>query len=81
MKDEIAWLDEPYGCDKQQKSVLLTSRLKYLTNYHMEHCVEYKNIMDTFDYQEEQVNSYEDLPFLPVRIFKERSLKAFQMMQ
>ena len=50
MKDEIAWLDEPYGCDKQQKRALLTSRLKYLTNYHMEHCVEYKNIMDTFDY-------------------------------
>lgn len=76
MKDEIAWLDEPYGCDKQQKRALLTSRLKYLTNYHMEHCVEYKNIMDTFDYQEEQVNSYEDLPFLPVRIFKERSIKS-----
>lgn len=32
MKDEIAWLDEPYGCDKQQKRALLTSRLKYLTN-------------------------------------------------
>ena len=46
MRDEIALISEPYGYDKRQKQELLTSRLKYLTNFHMEHCVEYKKIMD-----------------------------------
>lgn len=32
--------------------------------------------MDAINYQEDEVNSYEDLPFLPVRIFKERVLKS-----
>lgn len=76
MRDEIALISEPYGYDKRQKQELLTSRLKYLTNFHMEHCVEYKKIMDAINYQEDEVNSYEDLPFLPVRIFKERVLKS-----
>ena len=76
MNDELIWVDQPYKCDRIKKKDLLTKRLKYLTKYHGDNCAQYKQILDTINYNETKVDTYEQIPFLPVRIFKERDLKS-----
>lgn len=66
----------PYEVDKAEKDKLLTDELLALTEYHREHCVEYADMLRTIGYSAEQVKHYEDLPFLPVRLFKEMALKS-----
>lgn len=66
----------PYSLDKAEKEKLLTDRLVELTEYHKQNCPEYADILDTLSYGERETGSYKDLPFLPVRLFKELSLKS-----
>lgn len=73
--EEIARLS-PYSLDKAEKKRLLTARLTELTEYHKKNCPEYSKILDSISYDEKEVSSYVDLPFLPVRLFKERALKS-----
>lgn len=68
---------KPYELDKEAKRRLLTKRLVELTGHHMEQCEPYKNMMNSIGMTPErleQVVSYEELPFLPVRLFKELEL-------
>ena len=73
--DEIINIS-PYSLDQEEKGTLLTERLVELTKYHYEHCPEYKNMLDATGFDAESVKSYKDLPFLPVRLFKELDLKS-----
>lgn len=66
----------PYSLDKEKKGALLTERLAELTIYHRKHCPEYGRILDSIDFHEGKCRSYKDLPFLPVRLFKEMELKS-----
>ena len=66
----------PYSLDKDEKEKLLTDRLVELTRHHKIKCPEYARILDSINYDEEQVKSYKDLPFLPVRLFKQLELKS-----
>lgn len=66
----------PYSLDKENKEKLLTRRLADLTEYHRENCPEYGRILESISYNREKVASYKDLPFLPVRLFKEVDLKS-----
>ncbi len=66
----------PYSMKKEEKETLLTKELAELTELHRENCCEYKNMTDCTGYQRENIHSYYDLPFLPVRLFKERNLKS-----
>lgn len=68
---------EPYGLKHEQKEKLLTARLAGLTRHHMSGCRPYKNMMDSIGVTAgrlREVASYEELPFLPVRLFKELEL-------
>ena len=76
MNFETTLTSGPYQFERNEKKQILTDRLKYLTKYHMAHCPEYKCMMNAMDYDEHKVDSYEDLPFLPVRVFKELALKS-----
>jgi len=67
---------EPYSWDKKTKEENLTRRLIELTNVHRENCAGYGNILNCTGYDEKKVDTYKDLPFLPVRLFKELSLKS-----
>lgn len=70
---------EPYSLDHGQKQKLLTKRLADLTAHHMAHCGLYKNMMDSVGMTQERLReavSYEELPFLPVRLFKELELAS-----
>lgn len=76
MKYEEILAYSPYEVNKVAKDKLLTDELLALTEYHREHCAEYANMLRTIDYSAEQVKHYENLPFLPVRLFKEMALKS-----
>ena len=73
--DDILAID-PYSLAKEEKRKLLTDRLLELTSLHNDKCIEYSKILKAIDYDEKRVSSYENLPFLPVRLFKELSLKS-----
>lgn len=66
----------PYSLNKEEKTKLLTERLLELTEKHREKCEEYARILDVIGYDTQKIDSYKDLPFLPVRLFKELSLKS-----
>lgn len=66
----------PYSMNKEKKKEMLTRRLIELTEHHRENCPEYARILDSISYDKKNVSNYYDLPFLPVRLFKELSLKS-----
>lgn len=70
----------PYGAAHVEKEQELTEVLKGLTIQHFLSCPEYKAILETLGYRDvadiEKITSYEELPFLPVRMFKEYELRS-----
>ena len=64
----------PYSLPKQEKEKLLTQKLSELTKFHYRHCKEYKGMLDCIGFDTDCINSYYDIPFLPVRLFKELDL-------
>ncbi len=73
--DEILDLS-PYSLDKEKKEELLTERLKKLTKLHQENCPEYKSMLEAIDFDLDKIETYKELPYLPVRLFKELDLKS-----
>lgn len=66
----------PYSLDKDEKEKLLTERLIELSKLHEEKCPEYNNMVRAAGVDLSKVKSYKQLPFLPVRLFKELALKS-----
>lgn len=64
----------PYSLNREEKNKILTERLTELTDRHRNACVEYDRILRAVGY--EHAVTYKDIPFLPVRLFKERSLRS-----
>ncbi len=64
----------PYSLDKNEKSEILTARLRELTEYHKENCKIYAKILQMLKVNLKDINSYYDLPFLPIRLFKDMKL-------
>ena len=73
--DEILSIP-PYSLGEEEKGKLLTERLIELTRLHRDKCPEYRGMLDAIGFDEERVKSYKDLPFLPVRLFKELDLRS-----
>lgn len=66
---------EPYALPKEEKEALLLERLNELTRRHRENCPAYARILDGV-FWEGGASGLEGVPFLPVRLFKELSLKS-----
>lgn len=66
----------PFSLNKKEKEIMLTDRLAKLTRNHQKKCPEYARILSAVDYDTEKINSYKEIPFLPVRLFKELDLKS-----
>lgn len=66
----------PYSLNREEKEKLLTARLKELTIRHEQNCPEYAKMLKSIDFDCDKVESYEQLPFLPVRLFKELELRS-----
>ena len=65
---------EPYSLNKVEKGIMLTEELKKLTLFHCLNSSKYKRMMDAIGCNVEDITNYYDLPFLPVRMFKELEL-------
>lgn len=66
----------PYSLSKNEKGKILTERLVELTELHRQNCPEYREMLRMAAYEKQGICSYKDLPFLPVRLFKELSLQS-----
>jgi phenylacetate-coenzyme A ligase PaaK-like adenylate-forming protein len=64
----------PFSLNKQDKHKLLTEKLSDLTRYHFHNSTEYKGMLDSIEFDVNNIESYYDIPFLPVRLFKELDL-------
>lgn len=61
---------EPYDLDKRAKDALVTKELAELTKFHRDNCPEYRRFLDAIGFDERNVKSVSDIPFFPVRLFK-----------
>ena len=66
----------PYSLDQEAKEKLLTERLTELTSMHRYKCAAYDRMLNSVGFDGKSVRSYKDIPFLPVRLFKELELKS-----
>jgi phenylacetate-coenzyme A ligase PaaK-like adenylate-forming protein len=66
----------PYSLRRDDKRTQLAETLGALTRHHYEACPPYKRILDTMRFDPATTVSHEDLPFLPVRLFKEYDLRS-----
>lgn len=64
----------PYALDAAEKRRMLTEELKELTRFHRDRCPEYGNLLAALGYDGDKVKAPEDVPFFPVRLFKEYDL-------
>ena len=66
----------PYSLGKEDKHKVLDEYLVNLTKYHYEHCEEYRKMLDGTGFDINKVKHYEDLPYLPVSLFKDLTLRS-----
>lgn len=66
----------PYSLDKKEKRKLLNARLHELMRTHYRSCEEYRCMMDAVGGNLDNLPDYDQLPFLPVRLFKEFELRS-----
>lgn len=64
----------PYGLSAKEKEKMMTERLLELTNHHRDNCEEYQRILHAIGYEGAKCSA--DIPFLPVRLFKDLDLKS-----
>lgn len=67
---------EPYSLSAKEKKEIFNLRMKELTQHHYDNCEEYKKILDSIGYNPERYCESEDIPFFPVRLFKECELRS-----
>lgn len=66
----------PYSLDRGQKHQFLNERLHELTRKHYAQCEAYRRMMEARGVDINNLPDYEQLPFLPVRLFKEFELRS-----
>jgi phenylacetate-coenzyme A ligase PaaK-like adenylate-forming protein len=68
----------PYGLSQGEKRALLEERCRELTRHHYRHCEPYRMILDRLFGGEAALDfeRLEDMPFLPVSLFKTRELRS-----
>lgn len=69
---------DPYGLEKEKKQKLLTKELSELTEFHRKNCPEYSNLLNALGYDKKKMKRIEDIPFFPVRMFKEYELLSVE---
>ena len=65
-----------YGLSDADKRALLTDELVRLTRHHADNCEPYRRILQAHGQAGTRQTALEQVPFLPVRLFKERELSS-----
>ena len=66
----------PFSMSAAEKERALTDRLKALTAKHRAACPAYARMLDGIGADPDRAGSWKELPFLPVRLFKEMELRS-----
>jgi len=69
-----------YDLQQAKKQQLINEQLNHLNHYHLEHCTEYKLLLDSMNYPA-NADSYEQQPFIAARLFKLKQLKSIPEQQ
>lgn len=64
----------PFSLSYNEKEKFLTEVLSDLTRRHYDNCKEYNKILNSLHYDVHSQHSYVNIPFIPVRLFKEHEL-------
>ncbi|HEY1844491.1 MAG TPA: acyl-protein synthetase [Buttiauxella sp.] len=71
MTEYEAWLElAPYALGREEKRRAMLARLRALTLHHQARCPEYRHILAGLNVQPSELTQLEDLPYLPVSLFK-----------
>ena len=84
MDQSLVFQASPYEMNKDKKTKYLNASLGFLTRHHYSSSENYRRIIDSqisepdtfFDDVEQGRRSYKDIPFLPVRLFKEYDIRS-----
>lgn len=68
----------PFSLDKKEKEELYEDALNDLTKHHYAHCPQYRRILDMLSYDPNASHQIEDVPFIPVRLFKDYELSSVE---
>ncbi len=74
--DKILDFQKIYSFKKVKKFEHLTDYFNLLTKHHYQNCLNYRNILNKFNYRPQKKYKMNDLPFIPVSIFKNLSLSS-----
>ena len=64
----------PFSLNKAEKENLLKNKLLSLTEHHRSNCEAYAKILAAYGFNPYNVKSHYDIPFIPVRLFKNYEL-------
>lgn len=67
---ELLSSPNPFEMERLEKRQMLLDNLLLLNRHHIESCQDYKKILRNLKINLSSINNIEDLPFLPVRLFK-----------
>lgn len=73
--EELYQMD-PFSLDREQKKTVLVPKYRELTQFHYENCQIYRNILDCMGAQRAEIEELSDVPFIPVRLFKQYDLMS-----
>ena len=66
----------PYSLNLKEKELFLIKAMKNLTNHHYKNSKTYKKLLKYFKFKMKKNTNLTDIPFLPVRLFKDVELKS-----
>lgn len=72
---------QPFSLEHKEKAELYLNALSDLTKHHYARCFQYQRLLDVLGFEPGQMNSIEDIPFIPVRLFKEYELLSVDRSQ
>lgn len=70
-------MTEPFDMNYSNKQPYLLRELNCLTSFHYEHCIPYREMMKKSE-QKLNVNKIEEIPYLPVQLFKMMDLYSIE---
>ena len=73
--DEL-WAHPPYDLTAAEKEAVLSDILSERTRSHYVHCEAYRRILDSLGFDPLTNHATDDLPFIPVRLFKTLELRS-----
>lgn len=71
----------PFSLAKREKAALYKEALYELTKHHYTNCPQYRKIIDTLRYDPDLKRATEEVPFIPVRLFKDYELLSVEKSQ